>query len=360
MIELLPKLLLGQVSRRCFAACFLPFNYTVSLTYRCNSRCLTCRIYEKKSGQLTVQEYGRIFRSWGRAPYWVTFSGGEPFLREDLPRIVALLYRYSRPRIVNIPTNGLLHERIPAFVEHFTATCPETKFIVNLSLDEIGERHDRIRGVKGNYARAMLCYQALRRLRSPNLTLGIHTVISRFNVREFPRVYAELMKLRPDSYVTEIAEERVELGTMGKQITPCPEQYREAIDFLLGQIKSRSFKGIARLTQALRLEYYQMVKRVLLEKKRLLPCYAGLFSVQIAPNGDVWPCCIKARVMGNLRDFDFDFKKLWRSPQSGGLQREIEQGDCWCPLANAAYTNMLGCFPAMLRVGWRLLNWPGA
>jgi len=62
----------------------LPINYTVSLLYTCNSRCGTCNIWKKRAVNLSVEEYKKIFKNIGRAPYWVTFSGGEPFLREDI------------------------------------------------------------------------------------------------------------------------------------------------------------------------------------------------------------------------------------------------------------------------------------
>ncbi len=357
MIELLPKILLAQLSPKLFRACFLPFNYTISLTYRCNSRCLTCRVYDKSSQELSLAKYEKIFQSWGTSPYWVTFSGGEPFLRRDIVEIAELLYRYSHPKIVNIPTNGLLSDLIPPTVERLAKRCPQSSIIINLSLDEIGEKHDEIRGVKGNYQKTLATYHALRRLKLPNLTLGIHTVISRYNVNNFERIYSELMKLEPDSYVTEIAEQRVELGTVGEAITPPVEDYVRAIDFLSEQIRLRRFKGIARLTQALRLEYYRMVKKILQEQRRILPCYAGLASVQIAPDGGVWPCCIKAESMGNLRDFNYDFKRLMGSKTARELQRQIYRRDCYCPLANAAYTNMLGHCPSLLRAGWRLVNW---
>lgn len=356
MIELLPKIFVAQVSRKLFHSLFLPFNYTISLTYRCNSRCQTCRIYDKKSDELTVDEYEKIFRSLGKSPYWVTFSGGEPFLRRDIVEIGQMLYSYCHPKIVNIPTNGLLVEQIASAVESLARFCPDTSLIINLSLDEIGERHDEIRGVKGNYAKALATYKALRSIKAPNLTLGIHTVISQFNVNNFHQIYNELIKLEPDSYVSEIAEERVELGTIGKQITPPMDYYVNVINFLVAQIKARKFKGIARLTQALRLEYYDMVKRVLQDRKRVIPCFAGLTSVQIAPGGDVWPCCIKAESMGNLREFDYDFKRLIHSEKAMELIQGVNERDCYCPLANASYTNMLCHLPTLFRAAWRLIS----
>ena len=95
----------------------LPMNYTVSLLYTCNSRCSTCNVWKKKARDFSVEEYVKTFKSIGRSPYWITFSGGEPFLRQDLVQIVTMIYKISRPRIINIPTNGILTQGIAEKVE---------------------------------------------------------------------------------------------------------------------------------------------------------------------------------------------------------------------------------------------------
>jgi hypothetical protein len=77
---------------------------------------------------------------------------------------------------------------------------------------------------------------------------------------------------------------------------------------------------------------------------------AGIASAQIAPNGDVWTCCIRAESMGNLREHDYDFAKVWRTAKAQLLRRSIKAGECYCPLANAAYTNMLTHGPTLLKV----------
>src|SRR5262249_59691395 len=89
-----------------------PINVTVSTTFRCNSRCLTCNVYERPVEELDASEWDRVFVSLGRAPVWFTFSGGEPFLRKDLEEIVASAWRRCRPKVVNIPTNGTYTDRV--------------------------------------------------------------------------------------------------------------------------------------------------------------------------------------------------------------------------------------------------------
>jgi MoaA/NifB/PqqE/SkfB family radical SAM enzyme len=126
-------------------------------------------------------------------------------------------------------------------------------------LDGVGERHDEIRNVPGNFERAMETYRGLCAVRAsgdaPGLSVGLHTVISVFNLDMFDEVHALAQELAPDSYVTEIAEERVELGTVGSGITRSAEDYARVIDHLSAQLREQTFGGVSRFIQALRLVY---------------------------------------------------------------------------------------------------------
>jgi MoaA/NifB/PqqE/SkfB family radical SAM enzyme len=222
--------------------------------------------------------------------------------------------------------------------------------IVNLSLDGVGEKHDIVRGVKGNFERAMRTYAGLKALkgRYKNFTLGVHTVISNFNIDELENIYAFVRDtLQPDSFISEIAEERVELDTVGMGITPPIQKYQPVINKLQAGIRKAEFSGVSRITQAFRDRYYDIVKRTLVEHRQVIPCLAGVASAQIAPNGDVWTCCIRAESVGNLRDYDYDFRTVWSTAKADELRRSIKAGECYCPLANASYTNML-CHPPTL------------
>ena len=335
----------------------LPLNLTFSVSYRCNSTCRTCNVWRKRVRDLTLDEYEQVFNKLGRSPYWLTFSGGEPFLRPDLIDIAVAACRLCQPGIVNIPTNGLLTDRIVNGVERLARESPHTQIVLNLSLDGIGERHDAIRGVPGNYAKLVETYAGLRRIRSPNLTLGLHTVISRFNADEFlPLLRHVRQNLCPDSYITEVAEERVELDTVGLDITPSAEQYGQIVHHLVADIDHEAARGIAGLAQAFRRTYYEIAHRTLLERRQVLPCYAGVASAHIAPDGDVWTCCTRAEPIGNLRQTGYDLRPVWSSQRAAGLRCSIRRGECYCPLANAAYSSMLCDLPSLMRVGWNMVE----
>lgn len=350
VLRQIPALKATYVTGRVFA---LPMNITVSVSYRCNSRCKTCNVWLLPNDDLALEEWDRVFESLGKAPYWFTFSGGEPTLRKDLPDMVGSAYRHCQPGIINIPTNGIQDKIIPGRIEQVLQAAPKSDVIINLSLDGVGLKHNEIRGVRDNWARAMNTYAGLKELKSryKNLTVGVHSVISTFNVDSFAELCEYVQReLKPDSFITEIAEERVELDTVGCGITPTGQQYTVAIDTLLESMREHKLTGIAEVTQAFRRQYYEIVKRTLSEQRQVIPCMAGVASAQIAPNGDVWSCCVRAQSMGNLREQNYDFATVWKSGKAKELRRSIKAGECYCPLANAAYTNMLTHGPTVMKV----------
>jgi MoaA/NifB/PqqE/SkfB family radical SAM enzyme len=354
MIEVLQKIPLYILNRRFGWPKMLPINLTLSPSPRCNSRCLTCNIWMKREDEFTLEEWDRVFQSLGRAPFWFTVSGGEPFMNRDIVELCQSLYKHCRPGIINIPTNSLLYKSIPRKVEAICNSCPDAQVIINLSLDGVGEKHDRIRGVPGNFEKFEQNYRALRELDCPNLNIGIHSVISRFNVDDAPELFEYALGVKPDSYITEIAEQRVELDTVDLRIAPSLDKYSWAIDQLIKRVESRQFRGISKVTEAFRMEYYKLVKRILAEETQVIPCYAGWASAQIYANGEVWPCCVRADNLANLRDVDYDFGRIWFSPAADRVRTSIRNKECHCPLANASYTNMLMHLPTVARVGTKV------
>lgn len=335
----------------------LPLNLTISPSPKCNSRCLTCNIWMKRENELTLNEWDKILASLGPTPYWFTISGGEPLMFPQVVELAHLIYRHCRPGVINIPTNAIL-PIIPERVERIAKGCPESQLIINLSLDGVGKKHDQIRGIPGNFEKFEERLGQLLALRSQlaNLTVGIHSVVSVFSVDHLDELIEYADRSGADQFITEIAEPRVELDTVGLPITPSPEDYVKAINRLIAYVESKQFTGMARITEALRVEYYKLVKRILHEQDQVIDCYAGWVSAQIYADGTVWPCCVRADNLGNLRDHNYDFKEIWFGEKIKEVRRSIAAKECHCPLANASYTNMLHDLPTLTRVGAKVLN----
>jgi MoaA/NifB/PqqE/SkfB family radical SAM enzyme len=353
----LARIPLFQLYRRMGWPRLLPLNVTISPSPKCNSRCLTCNIWMKREDELTLEEWEKVLASLGRAPFWFTISGGEPLMYPHVVELAQLVHDRCRPAVINIPTNGILPS-IPERVERIALGCRESQLIVNLSLDGVGEKHDRIRGVPGNFAKfeQRLAQLLALRDRLPNLVVGIHSVVSTFSVGHLDELIAYAERSGADQFITEIAEPRVELDTVGLPITPSARDYARAIDRLLAYVRGRRFKGMARVTEAFRVEYYELVKRILDEQDQSIACYAGWVSAHIYADGTVWPCCVRADDLGNLRAHGYDFKRIWFGEKIAAVRRSIAARECHCPLANAAYTNMLHDPQTLVRIGRNLVR----
>ncbi|MBI4774830.1 MAG: radical SAM protein [Deltaproteobacteria bacterium] len=340
MIRLLSYIALHRMAHRMGLRVPPPFSLTVSLTHRCNLHCRMCSVSTRCSTEMSLEQISRLASSLGKWPRWITFSGGEPFLRKDLETIVELFYWKCRPRVINLPTNATIPETAERAVR-IAASCPETIVVANISLDDIGNLHDRIRGVPGTFERAVQTLQRIQKARPKNLKVGIHTVISTLNSDRIDRIAPSLRALKPDHYLTEIAEERWELQNAPLDVKPDTEKLRGALPLLKADLIQHAGDGFSRISASLRARYYDMLAVEPEPNNRLLPCYSGRASAHVDADGTVWACCVEGSVMGRLQDWDFDFRAMWNRSEAQSVRKRIADRACSCPLANSAFTNIL-------------------
>lgn len=364
--EVLPKITRFLLARKKIISCGLPLNLTFSITNMCQSRCRTCSIWtvyekypERQSQELTLDEIEKIFSSMGHI-YIFNISGGEPFLRSDVNEIIKLACKYLSPGIIHIPTNAidfeLVEKKTREILIFLKKNFHSVRLTVKPSLDHIGDKHDKIRGVKGNFEKVMTLFNRLKAMQSefPNFHAELGTVISRWNVNDIEEIAAFVISLGVDSYRNEIAEQRFEMFNTENPITPNADDYEKAIEHFMSHIKANMKNRLffLRITNAFRLVYYSLAIQILKEKRQVIPCYAGISNAHLSPYGDVWACCTLAyqKSMGNLREYKYNFRDLWYSSQADMVRNEIYNGICSCPLANQTYSNMLMHGPSLLRV----------
>lgn len=352
---------------------FNPMTLTYSVTAACQSRCKTCQIGAmfcqdptRPQKDLSLAEIEKIFRTM-KPVYFFNLSGGEPFMRDDLPEIVQLACKYLKPKVVHTPTNAILSnkiientEKIINIVREYDKTIPVT---VKPSIDGVGDKHDEIRGVKGNFQCLLKTIDGLKKLeeRYDNFHLELGTVISNFNIDYLDEIEDFVHSLGVESYRNEVAECRTEFFNLDDKITPPAEVYQRLIKDFARKIEENigKKKKLARTTEAMRVVYYDLAGKILKEKRQVIPCYAGISNVHINYDGGVWPCCVLGydKEMGNLRDCHYDFQKLWHSEKAEEVRKYIKEKNCACPLANQAYSNELLHFPTLVRAGMKSIKY---
>ena len=371
LIELLPKTINYKMVRLGLVKPPNPITMTYSVTAACQSKCKTCNIGARylanpqiAKEDLTLDEIEKIFQSLGHI-YFLNISGGEPFLRSDLPGIVELACKYLTPCIVHIPTNALTPQRIAKATRHILTIMDEVNtsapLTIKPSIDGIGELHDYIRGVKGNFQKLEQTIQLLLKIQqeNPRLHVELGTVVSNFNIDHLDKIEDYVHNLGVESYRNEIAEQREEFFNIGDEITPTAEVYEQLMRRFSDKIRTNISRKrrLAQTTEALRLVYYDLVVKIIREKTQVIPCYAGISNVHLNYNGELWPCCVLGykKSMGNLRETNYDFQRVFHSDQAGEVRRYILDRKCYCPLANQAYSNILCNLASLLKVGKNIL-----
>ena len=137
------------------------------VTSHCNATCETCFYWEElnRPGDLSWDEIVKLSQT--TPPFTdLWFSGGEPTLRKELPEIIDLFVRNNGVRYINLPTNGLKPNRIYEIAEQALSRNPDLELHVNIALDGLRESHDFMRGVPGNFERALESGRLLRKLKA--------------------------------------------------------------------------------------------------------------------------------------------------------------------------------------------------
>jgi MoaA/NifB/PqqE/SkfB family radical SAM enzyme len=370
---LLPKVVLFKAVRSNLVKPVMPIILNFSITAACQSKCKTCNIGMKwlenpvRSKQdLSLDEIERIFKNIGPI-YFFNISGGEPFLRKDIADIIELACQHLKPRFIHSPTNAITSEQIRDRVRQCLNIIhrydPSIQFTVKPSIDGIGAVHDEVRGVKGNFKRLEKTIGYLKEIEKEfdNFHLELGTVISNFNKEHLSELEDYVHSLGVQSYRNEIAEQRAEFFNVGEDITPDADTYKTIIEEFSNKIRNsmKQKRRLARVTESMRLVYYELVVKILQERRQVIPCLGGISNSHINYDGQVWPCAVLAynQPMGSLRDFEYDFKRLWQSDPAKQVRQYIKDGNCACPLANQWYSNILSSPKYMLKTVFNIFRY---
>lgn len=349
-LSLVKDALLSRVANK-------PFSLDFAVTYRCNARCVQCSIWKhpsKANEELTLGEIQRILDSY-RGWKIVGITGGEPFLREDLPYILEMFCVTQPVKLVFVTSNGSLCDIIHKKLFHVIDAYPNVEFKLLISIDGYRELHNKIRGVNifDNAVRAIR--QAVKMRDSlENFEVGTVTVYSPFNFKEFDRVLDVIYDLNVE-YDLESTFCMYHVGRYYRnKETASGLEYLEKLKDYLEPMKALLSKRENRFLSVGRKLCWDLVAEWAKEPyKQVIPCFSGRLRYVLDCYGDVYPCFIYNAKIGSLRKCGYDFKKLMKSERAEKIRKLIREGKC----DNCCLTCEL--LPSMmadpLSLAWRLL-----
>lgn len=312
-----------------FTALEKPYKLTFAITMNCQSRCLTCNIWQlRPSNELSLEEI-RTFAQ--KNPYfrWVSITGGEPFLRQDIVEIVrAFKENWKGLYLVTIPTNSLCREGKIIDNLREMAMLGVPKITITVSLDGYRELHDKIRGVPGNYDRALSLFKAIRDLSKEYKNLGVvfGYTISTMNNGSFEETYN---KVRHDVPGLTLNDFHINLAQIsgayyrneGAKIVADKEAALKDLNFAYsGRVFSLGPEEIIEAS------FLRNLIRFADTSKAPMKCRSMDSSFFLDNWGNIYPSIMWDYKIANLREIDFDLSKAWNGERAAEARSIIAQG----------------------------------
>jgi radical SAM protein with 4Fe4S-binding SPASM domain len=315
-----------------------PLQVVLFITAACNLHCKVCFYWQEiaahsRKEELTLDELLLISKSMKRFP-WLILSGGEPFVRHDIPEIVECFVTNNRVGYVTIPTNGWHTETIVRTLEHVCHRHPSVSFNVDLSILGMDSLHDEIVQLQGSFKRLTETYRSLKELRNryPNLSMGAIVTICLYNQDSVGDILSNIVHTFSfNSLVLAKARGSTRLPDAA-QVDP--KLYRSACHRLEGLIKSGKVLGfpgiIGTVIQGKDVLLHRVIAEISEGRGYRMPCHAGRVSVVISEEGKVYPCELRKMELGDLRKAGMDFQSIWSGPRADEVRRAIHDSHCFC------------------------------
>ncbi len=314
-----------------------PLCLTFFVTSACNARCAHCLNAGRREAPgklLTPDEVDRIAATTGPLMN-LLISGGEPFLRPDLPELVEPFARRCGLRQVTVPTNGSMPERVEAGAASIARACPGAKTNIRVALDGPPALHDQIRDIEGGFELAMETVQRISRLgaRHPNLWLELCFTLSRRNWNAYEPLLDELERRGVEQlpYIILCRPPTMEPDLWDVS----PQQYDAAHQARRARLQQRSAGAsrpqamFHRVINAYMDTTRRQILRILQEPEFRWRCSAGSLSLVLDEGGEVYPCETSWQSLGNLRELDYDMRQVLRGEALRRFRQERKQG-CRC------------------------------
>ncbi len=292
----------------------LPVLSEIAVTYRCN---LTCKFCYAACGckkgacgselsKESLQEVLSIIKNEAEVPS-VSFTGGEPALRPDLPELI--MYAKSLKMWVNLITNATLITKDLA-----GALKGAGLDSAQVSLEAADSRlHDSIVESSGAFLRTL---EGLKNLREAGISVHTNTTISRLNKDNLNEMLTLIKSLGLDKFSMNML---MPAGNALKNLQEILITYEEIGDIILSVYRNAKKLGLEFM-------WYSPTPICIfnpiihgLGNKGCAAC-DGLLSV--APNGDILPCSSYPKAMANILKIKGKFKRVWRSSGFAFFQKK--------------------------------------
>jgi len=328
------------------------------VTAKCNMKCQHCFYWKdinSSKPELNLEEIEKISLSLPSLPF-LRITGGEPFLRNDLEEIAGCFYRNSSLRRISLSTNGSLNERTIKFAEDIAGKFPDLQIEIGISIDGLHEKHDAIRCSPGAFKNAMETYDNLLNVRAKhrNLTLGFLITMMKNNQEGLADIFKYLKEKKPDGIGLNIIRGKPkDLSQIEVDIEKY-DKFRHLLnEYNFGSFSKRSFTERMRIVKTILSQdaIIAMVKK----NKAQFACLAGEKIAVLYPDGTVSACELQGGCIGNIREYDYDFQKIWKTQSRKNIAQNIGRSKCFCTHECFLTANLIFSLRGILKIFFKTL-----
>ncbi|MBT4396904.1 radical SAM protein [archaeon] len=333
-----------------------PIYVVFFVTSVCNAKCKMCfnwQNIEAHKTDLDLEEVKKVFSNFSEIQQ-LTLSGGEPFLRNDLPEMLEYVSIKNQVQRITIPTNALLTDKIIDTTSKILNKIKKsTQLNISLSIEGIDDKHDEVFQVPGAFEKTKKTYEKLQPLLEihKNLSLEIAICCSKFNKDHIKDTIKYCNEKFPSCAISIVLARGDTRDDSSKDVTI--EEYQDIINFYNKFKKEESGKEkFGKVYNALGQIVNNQVIEVMKTEEMPNKCYAGSNMIVIQNNGDVFPCEYLNKKLGNLREFHYDIKQILSMQEAKEARKHIKDKKCYCTwecaLSNNLVSNPLK-YPSILK-----------
>lgn len=260
---------LSGLLRAGFFAKRFPLVVAWAVTYRCNYRCKYCAAWKAPAAELGTGEICNIIDEMaGMAVKKISFTGGEPLLREDMGKIID--YSHQKNISVNLNSNGSLIKKRISELKNLSA--------LTLSLEGPEEIHDRLRQ-RGSFKDVLDAADAAIR---NNIKVIFTSTLNTYNLDSIDYLLGLAMSYNAQIQFQPSIKELL-AGSEENPVALHPSEYHAIMKKIIER-KGGMHKRTIRNSLA---GLMYLSKWPNLEKLR---CASGLITCRIQPDGTVLHC----------------------------------------------------------------------
>lgn len=281
-------------------------NLTLHLTYRCNLRCQHCYVRQEFGKELSTAQLQDLIRESAKmGVHRIHFTGGEPFLRRDLRKLVRTV-REEQVCLRSIFTNGMLVEQSAGIISEI-ADSFRTNFYI--SLDGIGSSHNWFRGSDSSFRKAI---SSIRFLQDWGFKVVINTILYNGNLGDIAELYEKLKSLRISRWRVDspfpMGQWRNSRESLEAKTTDEIEVYKQIL--AMWERDGRPFE--LELDHLFKYMHGSLGEESY-DSNSYVCCDLYRNGCTVWPNGDVSPCGLlyKGHIIGNV--VEFPLSEIWES-----------------------------------------------